>query len=88
MLNATDNERQAIVDYLASQAPDERVRFLQKVYSERLRGTTHDIWDAHTDKERWWVITNPTNLYLQSQFPDMDLTLSRTGRPTRRQPRN
>jgi hypothetical protein len=76
MLNATDDDRQAIVDYLASQAHDENVSFLQKVYSERLHGTTHDIWDVHTDKDRWWVITNPTNLYLQSQFPNMDLALT------------
>jgi len=76
MLNATDDDRQAIVNYLASQAREESVTFLQKVYSERLHGTTHDIWDAHTDKDRWWVITNPTNLYLQSQFPDMDLALT------------
>jgi hypothetical protein len=76
MLNATNDERQAIVDYLTSQAPDERVDLLQKVYSERLHKTTHDIWDVHTDKERWWVITNPTNLYSQSQFPDMDLALT------------
>ena len=76
MLNATDDERQAIVDYLASQAPDERVELVQKVYSERLHGTTHDIWDVHTDKDRWWVITEPTNLYSQSQFPNMDLALT------------
>lgn len=76
MLNATDHDRQAIVDYLASQAPDELVEFVQKVYSERLHGITHDIWDVHTDKERWWVITEPTNLYSQSQFPNMDLALT------------
>jgi hypothetical protein len=76
MLIATNDERQAVVDYLASQAPDERVDLLQKVYSERLHGTTYDIWDVHTDKERWWVITNPTNLYSQSQFPNMDLALT------------
>ena len=76
MLNATDDDRQAIVDYFASQARDESVTFLQKVYSERLHGTTHDIWDVHTAKDRWWVITNPTNLYLQSQFPDLDLALT------------
>jgi hypothetical protein len=76
MLSATDHERQTIVDYLASQAPDDRVDLLQKVYSERLHGTTHDVWDVHTDKDRWWVITEPTNLYSQSQFPNMDLALT------------
>jgi hypothetical protein len=76
MLNATDDERQAIVDYLVSQARDERVELVQKVYSERLHGITHDIWDVHTDKDRWWVITEPTNFYSQSQFPNMDLALT------------
>jgi hypothetical protein len=76
MLNANDDERQAIVDYLASQASDERVGLLQKVFTERLHDITYDIWDVHTEKERWWVITNPTNLYLQSQFPNMDLALT------------
>jgi predicted RNA-binding Zn-ribbon protein involved in translation (DUF1610 family) len=76
MLSANNDERQAIVDYLASQAPDERVDLLQKVYTERLHDMTYDIWDVHTEKERWWVITNPTNLYLQSQFPNMDLALT------------
>jgi len=76
MLEATDKERQLIVDYLASQAPDERVDLLQKVYSERVGAVAHDIWDVHTDKERWWVVTQPTNLYSQRQFPSMDLALT------------
>jgi hypothetical protein len=29
-----------------------------------------------TDKDRWWVITNPTNLYSQKHFPSLDYTLS------------
>lgn len=36
----------------------------------------HDIWDVHTDKERWWVITEPTNLYSQTQFPNIDYALT------------
>src|SRR5258708_29607483 len=27
---------------------------------------------VHTDINRWWVITEPTNLYAQDQFPNMD----------------
>ena len=53
MLNANNDERQVIVDYLATQAPDERVDLLQKVYTERLHDITYDIWDVHTEKERW-----------------------------------
>jgi hypothetical protein len=29
-----------------------------------------------TDKDRWWVITNLTNLYSQRHFPSLDYTLS------------
>jgi hypothetical protein len=76
MREATDQERQSIVDYLASQASDERVELLQKVYSERVGDVVHDVWDVHTDRERWWVITRPTNLYSQKQFPNMDLALT------------
>lgn len=36
----------------------------------------HDIWDVHTDVDRWWVITEPMNLYAQEQFPNMDLALT------------
>jgi hypothetical protein len=76
MLEATDEERQDIVDYLAGQAPDEKIKLIQKVYSEHLHSIKHDIWDVHTNRGRWWVITNPTNLYSQKMFPDMDLALT------------
>jgi hypothetical protein len=31
---------------------------------------------VHTDVDRWWVIMQPTNLYAQEQFPNMDLALT------------
>jgi hypothetical protein len=31
---------------------------------------------VHTDVDRWWVITEPMNLYSQEQFPNMDLALT------------
>ncbi len=61
---------------MPSQAPDETVELVQKVYSEQVHAVQHDIWDVHTDRGRWWVITNPTNLYSQDQFPNMDLALT------------
>jgi len=39
-------------------------------------GDVHEIWDVTTDKNRWWVITNLTNLYSQKHFPSLDYTLS------------
>jgi hypothetical protein len=76
MLKATPQERKHILEYMAGQGPDETVQLAQKVYSERLHTVKHDIWDVHTDRGRWWVITNPTNLYSQEQFPNMDLALT------------
>lgn len=69
-------ERQYIVDYVASQASDETVEHLEKIASERALGRDIDVWDVHTDVSRWWVITAPTNLYSQEQFPSMDVALS------------
>jgi hypothetical protein len=76
LIGTQDRERQYIVDYLASQAPDEVVEHLEKVKSERVLGRWIDAWDVHTNKDRWWVITAPTNLYLQSQFPSLEIALS------------
>ena len=39
-------------------------------------GHRHDVWDVHASDGRWWVITNPTNLYSQAQFPNMDLAVT------------
>lgn len=76
MLAATDEEIQHITDYMASQANDREVTFVQKMYAENIHGHVHDVWDVHTDKERWWVITNPTNLYSQDQFPNIDYAVT------------
>lgn len=76
MLPSTPDERQAIIDYMNSQAPDLTVEFLQKVYAENVLSHQHVVWDVHTNVDRWWVITNPTNLYSQEQFPNMDLAVT------------
>jgi hypothetical protein len=76
MLPSTLEEKQAIIDYMNSQAPDLAVEFLQKVYVENVLSHQHAVWDVHTDVDRWWVITNPTNLYAQEQFPNMDLAVT------------
>jgi hypothetical protein len=76
MLKATDAEIEDVREYFEWQAPDLHVTFLQKVYSEAVLNTRHDVWDIHTNKDRWWVITGGTNLYSQAQFPNMDLALT------------
>src|SRR5713226_4278798 len=76
MLKATEEEIEEVREYFEWQAPDLEVTFMQKVYSEAVVNTRHDVWDIHTNKDRWWVITGGTNLYSQEQFPNMDLALT------------
>lgn len=65
-----------ILSYVEWQAPDEKVEHLEKVSSENVFGQPMTAWDVRTNKNRWWVITNPTNLYSQDLFPSLDYTLS------------
>ncbi|ARM88985.1 cation transporter ChaC-like protein [Rhizobium sp. CIAT894] len=76
MLKSTEYEIESVREYFEWQAPDLEVTFMQKVYSEMVINTRHDVWDIHTNKDRWWVITGGTNLYSQEQFPNMDLALT------------
>jgi len=65
-----------ISDYVEWQARGERVLHAEKLKTERVFDRSYDCWDVHTDKERYWVITNPTNLYAQELFPSLDYTIS------------
>ena len=56
--------------------PDTKVTLVQKVSSYRLIGTDYDVYDVHMPNERWWVITEPTNLYSQESFPEYDVAFS------------
>lgn len=76
MLPTTEEDRYGIVAYYLSQSPGANVHFLQKIYSESVIGHRHDVWDVHASDGRWWVITDPTNLYSQEQFPNMDLAVT------------
>ncbi len=76
VLDKAGNEADGIRSYLEWQAPDETVKHLEKVSSESIFGQPMDAWDVRTNKNRWWVITNPTNLYSQRLFPSLDYTIS------------
>jgi hypothetical protein len=65
-----------IARYIELEAEDEIVKHVEKVKNEVVIGELYEIWDVTTNKERWWVITNPTNLYSQRYFPSLDYTLS------------
>ena len=76
MLTSTPDEIDRVTSYFESQAPDLKIEFLQKVYIELVLNQRHEVWDIHTNEDRWWVITNPMNLYSQEQFPNMDLAVT------------
>jgi hypothetical protein len=77
-LGRNENEAERISSYVEGQCArdKERVTYLEKVQAEHVFGARYDCWNVRTDKERYWVITNPTNLYSQELFPSVDYTLS------------
>ncbi len=63
-------------DYVNSQSPeDDQAGLVQKVGSRRIMGALHEMYDVHCERSRWWVITEPTNLYLQDDFPEVEQAL-------------
>jgi hypothetical protein len=70
------DEVREIAEYVEWQAKNETVVHAEKVTTEYVMGRKHEGWDMRTDKERYWVITSPTNLYTQELFPSLDYTLS------------
>ena len=75
-VNRDPHSEADIASYVESQARDETVKHVEKVKEEIALGDVFEIWDVTTDKDRWWVITNLTNLYSQRHFPSLDYTLS------------
>ncbi len=75
-MESPEHERRSVVGYMQAQAPDETVEHAEKVASEHVFGARYDVWDVHTDKRRWWVVTNMTNLYSQQDFKSMNGVLT------------
>lgn len=81
LLDRADREEGPIIEYAEwqlSKGSDKpaRVRHLEKLKTERVFGHEYELWDVHTTKGRWWVVTAPTNIYPQAQFPSADYMLS------------
>jgi hypothetical protein len=76
-----ETEEDAIRAYVLSQLPKvlekvrprEQVKHAERVATKHIYGSAYDIWDVWTTKDRWWVITNPTNLYNQRDFVSMEM---------------
>jgi hypothetical protein len=75
VIDRPEHEEKQVREYIESEA-NETVTFLEKVKSERIFGRRLDAWNVHTDKNQWWVITEPTNLYSQKDFPSLDYTIT------------
>ena len=73
---ANPTSKRAVSDYVETQARGEKVLHAEKVKAEHILGSDHHCWDVHTNKDRYWVITSPSNLYSQHYFPSLDFTLS------------
>jgi len=74
-------EEREVTDYFEWQSTKDpkgpaKVKHLELVKSETVWGRVHKVWDVHATDGRWWVITEPTNLYSQKHFPSLDYTLS------------
>ncbi|MDO8487266.1 MAG: hypothetical protein Q7S45_03160 [Candidatus Curtissbacteria bacterium] len=75
-MKSPEHQKRSVTEYVELEARGEKVKRAEKVASERNFDLTHDVWDVETDKDRYWVITEPTNLYSHSDFPSMDYALS------------
>jgi hypothetical protein len=74
-MRASKREKDEIQAYVERQA-HETVVHLEKAASEMVGPVRHDIWDVHCAESRWWVVTNPTNLYTQADFKSRDVVLT------------
>jgi hypothetical protein len=74
-MRASKREKDLIRAYVESQA-HETVIHLEKVASELVGLVRHDMWDVHCMDSRWWVVTEPTNLYDQADFKSRDVVLT------------
>jgi hypothetical protein len=68
-------EEESIREYVDGQGGG-AVIHLERAASELVGPVRHDIWDVYCAESRWWVVTNPTNLYSQADFKSRDVVLT------------
>jgi hypothetical protein len=79
ILGRLPNREREVAEYVEwqiSKVKPHKVQHLERMSSETIFGRKHDVWDVHTTDGRWWVISEPLNLYPQDAFPSADYTLS------------
>ena len=86
MAETPEHETRAIRQYVELETGDEVVS-AEKVKTEGVFGTQYDVWDVRTEAkkarwwnrhrtDRWWVVTEMTNLYSFDEFSSVDQLLS------------
>ncbi|MGG7604138.1 hypothetical protein [Massilia sp. BKSP1R2A-1] len=83
VLGRSEREEREIIDYFEWQVnkgieggEQVQVLHLERMKTEVVFGRKYVAWDIHASNGRWWVITNPTNLYSQFEFPSLDYLFS------------
>jgi len=60
--SAPEHEVRDIREYVEIQARPEKVIRLEKIKTEHVFNRRYAAWDVRTNRDRYWVITDPTNL--------------------------
>lgn len=78
MPQVSEHEERSVRQYVEGQLRDDEdgVTLVQRVAQERVGARTYSTYDVRTAKGRWWVITDPMNLYDQDSFPEVDQLLT------------
>lgn len=78
MPQVTEHEERSVRQYVESQLRDDEdgVTLVQKVGQERVGARSYSTYDVRTVKGRWWVVTDPMNLYDQDAFQGVDQLLT------------
>jgi hypothetical protein len=76
MLGRDEDAAEKIRMYVTGQTHGEVVTHLERMVVESVFDRKIEGWNVWTNKEHYWVVTEPTNLYSQKLFPSLDYTIT------------
>jgi ribosomal protein L37E len=72
-----ERKEEEVRAYVLAQLPRRsKITHAEFIRSRSIYGDRFDIWDIWTTKGRFWVVTNPTNLYSQTDFVSMEVAFT------------
>lgn len=75
-MDEREHEINEVKMYVEGQMLDVTVTSAQRVFTRRIMGTDHEVWDVRvSDDTRWWVISNPLNYYDATDFANSEQAL-------------